>query len=157
MNSPFILKFNAIKRFLMTEQEKETSWTLFNFPNIWARQQVQRYLKNYICYFRNSISPWTGPQTKTIFWSFFLGMIHTMTTKNQPRLSPRSGFSRHLSLFWPVSLCQPWLKIIVQNIWVIIFTKSAKLSVLEVPSVRNNRLLLDTFCTFKSPIGPLNL
>ena len=25
MNSPFILKFNAIKRFLMTEQEKETS------------------------------------------------------------------------------------------------------------------------------------
>ena len=71
MNSPFIRKFNAIKRFLMTEQEKETSWTLFNFPNIWARQQVQRYLKNYICYFRNSISPWTGPQTKTIFWSFF--------------------------------------------------------------------------------------
>ena len=83
MNSPFILKFNAIKRFLMTEQEKETSWTLFNFPNIWAMQQVQRYLKNYICFFRNSISQWTGagPQTKTIFWSFFLGMVHTMTTQ----------------------------------------------------------------------------
>ena len=77
--------------------------------------------------------------------------------KNQPRLSPRSGFSRHLSLFWPVSLCQPWLKIIVQNIWVIIFTKSANLLVLEVPSVRNNCLLFDTFCTIKSPIGPLNL
>ena len=88
MNSPFILKFNAIKRFLMTEQEKETSWTLFNFPNIWARQQVQRYLKNYICYFRNSISPWTGPQTKTIFWSFFLGMIHTKTTKKSASSEP---------------------------------------------------------------------
>ena len=88
MNSPFILKFNAIKRFLMTEQEKETSWTLFNFPNSWARQQVQWYLKNYICYFRNSISPWTGPQTKTIFWSFFLGMIHTMTTKKSASSEP---------------------------------------------------------------------
>ena len=90
----------------------------------------------------------------SFFPSYDLYFYHT---KNQLRLSPPSGFSRHLSLFWPVSLCQPWLKTIEQNIWVIIFTKSAKLSVLEVPSVRNNCLLLDTFCTFKSPIGPLNL
>ena len=76
-------------------------------------------------------------------------------TKNQPRLSPRSGFFIHLSFFWPFSLCQPWLKIIQHRIWVIILTKSAKLSVLEVPSVRNNSLLLDTFCTFKNPIEPL--
>ena len=84
----------------------------------------------------------------SFFSSYDLYFYHT---KNQLRLSPPSGFSRHLSLFWPVSLCQPWLKIILQRIWVIIFTKSANLSVLEVLPVRNYRLLLDTFCTFKSP------
>ena len=158
MNSPFILKFNAIKRFLMTEQEKETSWTLFNFPNIWARQRVQIYLRNYICYSRNSISPWTGPQTKTIFWSFFPRMVHTMTTKKISLVwAPVQAFLYICHFFWPFSLCQPWLKIILQRIWVIIFTKRSKLSVLELPSVRNNSLLLDTFCTFKNPIEPLNL
>ena len=86
MNSPpftcwHYLLINAIKRFLITEEEKGTSWTLFNFPIIWTRQQVQRYLTNNICYLKKSILPCRGPQTKTLFWSFFLGIIHTVTTK----------------------------------------------------------------------------
>ena len=77
--------------------------------------------------------------------------------KNQPRLSPPSNLSLHLSLFWPFSLCQHRLKIILLRIWVILFTKNAKLSVLGVTWVRNNRLLFYFFWTFKNPIGPLNL
>ena len=99
-----------------------------------------------------------GASDEDGIWKFFSrNYPYYYHKKNWLCLGPPSGFSRHSSLFWPFSLCQPWLKIFQQRIWVIIFTKNAKFSVLEVPLVRNNSLLLCTFCTFKNPIGPLNL
>ena len=64
-------------------------------------------------------------------------------------------FKQHHWL-WPFQVFSLSLFTIAgRRIWVIIFTKSAKLSVLGVPWVRNNRLLLDFLWTFKNPIGHL--
>ena len=40
---------------------------------------MHRYLQNYICYFRSPISPWTGPQVKSLFRTFFFGMVYIFT------------------------------------------------------------------------------
>ena len=52
------------------------------------------------------------------------------------------------------ALCQHRMKIILQRFWVTFFTKGAKLSVLRVPWVRTNCLLLHFFWR---PIEQLNL
>ena len=78
-------------------------------------------------------------------------------TKNQPPLRPPSTFSEHWPWFWPYLFSEKVMKLFWYKIWVIIFTKSAKVSDLGIPWVRNNRLLLDFFWTFKNPIGHLNL
>ena len=40
---------------------------------------MHKYLQNDICYFRSPISPWTGPQVKSLFRTFFFGMVYIFT------------------------------------------------------------------------------
>ena len=49
------------------------SWILLNVTNIWCKQLKHRYLQNNICFFRSPISPWTGPQWRSLFRAFFSG------------------------------------------------------------------------------------
>ena len=44
--------------------------------------------KNNICFFRSLISPWTGPQWKSLFRAFFLSMIYFFT---MPKISLHWG------------------------------------------------------------------
>ena len=67
----------------------------------------------------------------------------------QKSASAEAPFSEHRSRFWPYLLSEKVMNFFWYKIWVIIFTKSAKLSDLGVPWVRNNRLLLDFFGRFK--------
>ena len=91
-----------------------------------------------------------GASAEVAIWSFFSRQgLYFHHTKNQPPLRPPSTFSEHPSRFWPYLLSEKVMNFFCYKIWVIIFTKSAKLSDLGVPWVRNNRLLLDFVCTFK--------
>ena len=44
-----------------------------SYPYFWGKQLVHRYLQNNICYFRSSISPWTGLHPMSLFWGFTSG------------------------------------------------------------------------------------
>ena len=57
---------------------------------------MHRYLQNNICYFRSPISPWRGPQWKSLFGAFFLGKAYIFTIPK-------------ISLHW--GPLQPFLKI----------------------------------------------
>ena len=87
-----------------------------------------------------------GASVKLAILSFFPWYgLYFHHTKNQPPLRPRSTFSEHWPWFWPYLLSEKVMKFFWYKIWVKIFTKSAKLSDLGIPWVRNNRLLLDFF------------
>ena len=81
----FHAKETFVKQF---RKEKGTSWTLLNYPNIWSKHVAERFLQNNICFFRNPISPWTGPQWKSLFWAFFLRMAYIFT---MPKISLHWG------------------------------------------------------------------
>ena len=77
-------------------------------------------------------------------------------------LCQKSAFTEApFNLFWTLTMILAifaiWksCEIFLVQIWVIIFTKSAKLSYLGVPWVRNNRLLLDFFGRLKTLLNPL--
>ena len=80
------------------------------------------------------------------------------------RLSPyqkSASAEAPFNLFWTLTMILAifafWksYEIFWYKIWVIIFTKSAKLSDLGIPWLRNNRLLLDFFWTFKTLLDTL--
>ena len=70
---------HGIKQFWRYTEEKGTSWTLLIITNIWLWHLVKGYLENNICYFRTTISPWRGPQVKSLFRTFFFGMVYIFT------------------------------------------------------------------------------
>ena len=65
-------------------KEKGTSWTLLIITNIWLQHLVQGYLENNICYFRSPISPWRGPQSNSLFRTFFINKFYIFT---MPKIS----------------------------------------------------------------------
>ena len=73
----FLNFYDAMEAFVkQLKKEKVMSWTLLNDSYIQRKQLVHRYLQNNICYFRSPISPWTGPQLRSLFRAFFLSMVN---------------------------------------------------------------------------------
>ena len=86
-------------------------WTFFSDTNIWREQLVHRYSQNNICFFRSPISPWRGPQWKSLFGAFFSRHgLYFHHTKNQPPLRPPSTFSENWPWFWPYLLSKQFMK-----------------------------------------------
>ena len=83
---------------------------------------TQIFAKQYLLFSKFNFTM-KGASDEDNILNFFLAMIHTITTQNQPYLSPPSGLSLHLSLFWPFSLCQHRLKIILGGTWFMMLTK----------------------------------
>ena len=88
-----------------TKAGKGWSWTFVTVSNILPI--IFNYLPNFFWYFRSSISPWRGPQWKTLFQ---LAKIHHQA-KNQHSLRPPLAFpnlwrnicilfSKYLPQFW---------------------------------------------------------
>ena len=112
--------------------------------------------KNNICFFRSPISPWTGPQWKSLFGAFFLSMVYIFTMPKiglhwgpvQPFLNVDHNFSKNcfLKKLW---------KNFGTKIWVVTIRKNAKFFVWWGYWVRNKCLLLSTFCTFQTPLTVL--
>ena len=77
-----------------TRQEKGRVECLWEFQIFYQGITVQIFGKT-ICYFKSPISPWKGPQSKSLFWAFFLNSLWSPSTKkNQLWLSPPSCFSK---------------------------------------------------------------
>ena len=63
-----------------TRQEKGRVECLWEFQIFYQGIIAQIFGKN-ICYFKSPISPWRGPQSKSLFWAFFLNSLWSPSTK----------------------------------------------------------------------------
>ena len=103
----------ALHCFLQSPPQKGTSWTLLITTNIWLRHLVQVYLKNNICFFRSPISLWRGPQLKSLFRAFFLGMVLIFTMeKISPYWGPLHAFLNVGLNFSKICFLKMWRKFI---------------------------------------------
>ena len=57
-----------------TKQEKGRVECLWEFQIFYQGIIAQIFGKN-ICYFKSPISPWRGPQSKSLFWAFLLDSL----------------------------------------------------------------------------------
>ena len=70
-----------------------------------------------ICYFKSQISPWRGPQSKSLFWALFLDSLRNPATKKQLLLRPPFTFLRDFPIVWQILLCKCFFVLFsVQNL-----------------------------------------
>ena len=72
---------------LGTKQEKGRVEYLWEFQIFYQGIMAQIFGKN-ICYFKSPISPWRGPQSKSLFWAFFLNSLWSPSTKKSALTEP---------------------------------------------------------------------
>ena len=114
---------------------------------------MKKIAKNLIFYFRSLISPWRGPQLKSLFRAFFHSMVYIFTMqKIILNWAPLHAFLNIGLDFGQTCFQKRWWNFLWCKIWVIIISKSAKFLVWRVYWMKNKCLLLSTFCSFQTPL-----
>ena len=119
-----------------TKQEKGRVECLWEFQIFYQGIIAQIFGKN-ICYFKSPISPWRGPQWKSLFWAFLLNLLWSPSTQK-------------INVHWAPLLAFPnvWLNIFkfcllnvccnsLVKIWVITLSKQLDLDKYTFFSLRN--------------------